>query len=77
MTDGLDLKGQLTGQLDLEKEAARRSLSFLQMGSSLTAGLLYKARGYEVQGRGEHVLSSGQRMARVQMRKQLAASLQF
>ena len=56
---------------ELEKEADRRGLPFLQMDSSLTAEAFYKARGYEVQGRGEHELRSGKRMACVQMRKQL------
>ncbi len=58
-----------------KKEADRRGLPFLQLDSSLTAEAFYKARGYEVQGRSEHVLRSGQRMTCVQMRKQFIPAI--
>lgn len=54
---------------ELEHAAQERGLPFLQMDSSLTAEAFYKARGYEVQGKGEHILRAGQRMACVHMRK--------
>ena len=39
--------------------------------SSVTAEPFYLAHGYNVRGRGEHMLRSGQRMACVKMEKAL------
>jgi hypothetical protein len=46
-------------------------VSALALVSTVGAEAFYAACGYEVVERGEHVLSSGHRMACVRMRKQL------
>jgi putative acetyltransferase len=56
---------------EIERIASENGVSFLQMDSSLTAESFYKALGYEVLEYGEHVLSTGPRMACVRMRKLL------
>jgi putative acetyltransferase len=56
---------------EIERIAVANGLTFLQMDSSVTAEPFYKSLGYEVLEYGEHVLSSGQRMACVRMRKAL------
>jgi len=60
--------------LALETEARKRGLPFLKMDASLNAESFYKARGYEVRSRGEHLLRSGQRMACVHMQKNLPSN---
>lgn len=56
----------------IESIARSRGLTFLQLDSSVTAEPFYRALGYEVRARGEHVLGSGQRMTCVKMEKRLA-----
>lgn len=56
---------------ELETIARAEAAPFLIVESSLTAVSFYKALGYEVLQRGEHVLSSGAAMAAVIMRKAL------
>ena len=56
---------------EIERIARHHGLTHLQLLSSLTAEPLYRALGYEVEGRVEHALSSGARMAAVKMRKNL------
>jgi putative acetyltransferase len=56
---------------EIERIAMENGVTFLQMDSSVTAEPFYKAMGYEVLEYGEHVLSSGPRMACVRMSKLL------
>ena len=56
---------------EIEEVARRHGLDRLQMDSSVTAEPFYRALGYTVSERGEHVLGSGQRMACVKMEKSL------
>jgi len=56
---------------EIERIALENGLASLQMESSVTAEPFYKALGYEVVDYGEHLLSSGDRMACVKMRKLL------
>ena len=56
---------------EIEEIARNHGLAFLQLDSSVTAEPFYRALGYEVRERGEHVLSSEQRMACVRMEKRL------
>ena len=56
---------------ELGRIARDNGLAHLQMDSSVTAELFYLAHGYDVRGRGEHTLGSGQRMACVKMEKAL------
>lgn len=56
---------------ELERIARDNGLANVQMDSSVTAEPFYLAHGYNVRGRGEHTLSSGQRMACVKMEKAL------
>jgi putative acetyltransferase len=57
---------------EIERIARDHGLAHLNLESSVNAELFYAALGYEVIGRGEHVLRSGERMAAVTMRKVLA-----
>ena len=57
--------------IGIEQAAREHGLRFLERDSSLTAELFYRRNGYEVTGRGEHVLPNGQRMACVKMRKDI------
>ena len=56
---------------EIEKIACNHGLANLQMDSSVSAEPFYRALGYAVSERGEHVLHSGQRMACVKMEKSL------
>jgi GNAT superfamily N-acetyltransferase len=56
---------------ELERIAKERGCRELRMDSSLTAAPFYASHGYEETGRGEHLLSSGEEMACVRMRKVL------
>jgi putative acetyltransferase len=56
---------------EIEDIAREHGLSVLQLESSVTAEPFYVAHGYEVIERGEHMLSSGVRMAAVKMQKRL------
>jgi putative acetyltransferase len=56
---------------DIERIAREHGLDHLQLESSITAEPFYSALGYQVEGRGEHLLSSGVPMAAVKMRKRL------
>jgi putative acetyltransferase len=56
---------------EIERTARHHRLTHLELLSSLTAEPFYRALGYEVEGRVEHVLGSGGRMAAVKMRKTL------
>ena len=58
--------------IELESIARAEGAPFLVVDSSLTAFPFYKALGYEVLRRGEHILSSSAAMAAVIMRKRLA-----
>jgi putative acetyltransferase len=58
---------------EIERIARHHGLTHLELMSSLTAEPFYRALGYEAEGRVEHVLSSGARMAAVKMRKTLKA----
>jgi putative acetyltransferase len=55
----------------LERAARDQGATALEADSSLTAEPFYRINGYEVCGRGEHVLNVGARMACVRMRKDL------
>lgn len=57
---------------EMERIARQHGLTHLELLSSLTAEPFYRALGYEVEDRIEHVLSSGGRMPAVRMRKPLA-----
>jgi putative acetyltransferase len=57
---------------EIERIAYDRGSKTLRADSSLNAELFYRSNGYEVDGRDEHVLSNGVRMACVRMRKDLA-----
>jgi putative acetyltransferase len=59
---------------ELERIALAHRLEWLALDASLTAEPFYAALGYEVLGRGEHVLGAGSRMACVKMGKALSAS---
>lgn len=54
---------------EIEEIARRHGLGGLWLDSSLTAEPFYRALGYVAQGRGEHSLRSGRRMACVKMKK--------
>jgi putative acetyltransferase len=56
---------------EIERAARERGLSVLELDCSITAEAFYRKQGYEVRGRGEHILGNGQRMACVKMRKVL------
>jgi putative acetyltransferase len=53
----------------LEHAARDQGATALDVDASLNAEAFYRSRGYEVCGRGEHVLNSGARMACLRMRK--------
>jgi putative acetyltransferase len=59
---------------EIEKIARKHDLTYLQMDSSVTAEPFYRALGYRVRERGDHVRHSGQHMACVKMEKPLVAS---
>jgi putative acetyltransferase len=59
---------------EIERIALENGMTFLQMDSSVTAELFYKALGYEVLEYGQHILQSGHPMACVRMRKLLQFS---
>ncbi len=54
---------------EIERMALEHGLTWLELDASVTSEPFYAALGYEAHGRGEHMLSSGQRMACVKMRK--------
>jgi putative acetyltransferase len=56
---------------EIERTARHHGLTHLTLLSSLTAEPFYRALGYEVEERVEHVLGSGGRMPAVKMRKVL------
>ena len=56
---------------EIERIAQHHGLTHLQLHSSVTAEPFYRALGYVVEDRAEHVLSSGECMAAVKMRKSL------
>jgi len=56
---------------ELEARARKHGLSNLSMDASINSERFYRHHGFEVEGRGEHVLNSGRRMACVRMRKLL------
>jgi putative acetyltransferase len=56
---------------EIERIARQHELTHLELHSSLTAEPFYRALGYVVEDRIEHVLGSGKRMAAVKMRKSL------
>jgi putative acetyltransferase len=56
---------------ELERIALEHRLEWLALDASLSSEPFYAALGYEVLGRGEHVLGSGHRMACVKMSKLL------
>jgi GNAT superfamily N-acetyltransferase len=58
---------------EIERAARKRGAPRLELDSSVTAEFFYQTLGYEAVERGERVLSNGQRMACVRMRKQLSA----
>jgi putative acetyltransferase len=55
----------------LERIASQHGLKYLELVSSITAEPFYSSLGYESLERGEHVMSTGGRMACVKMRKQI------
>lgn len=55
----------------LESLAREAGLTQLRMDASINAEAFYKANGFVVEDRGEHIMSSGGRMACVRMRKAL------
>ena len=57
---------------EIERIAREHHLDHLELESSITAERFYSALGYQVEGRGEHVLAPGVPMAAVKMRKRLA-----
>jgi putative acetyltransferase len=57
----------------LERAARHQGATVLEADASLNAEPFYRTNGYEVCGRGEHVLNSGVRMACVRMRKDLVS----
>jgi putative acetyltransferase len=57
---------------EIERITTTYGLSRLELDASITSEPFYKALGYEVRERGEHVLGSGQRMACVKMHKHLS-----
>jgi len=59
---------------ELEVRARRHGLTELTLDASINAEAFYRRNGYQVEGRGEHVLPSGRRIACAHMRKQLQAS---
>ncbi len=56
---------------EIETIAREHGLTYLQSDSSVTAEPFYRALGYAVRGRGEHVLHSGHRMICVKIEKRL------
>jgi putative acetyltransferase len=58
---------------EIERAARDQGIEVLEADSSVTAEPFYRNNGYEVCGRGEHVLNNGARMACIKMRKELAA----
>jgi putative acetyltransferase len=56
---------------EIERIARHHGLTQLELLSSLTAEPFYRALGYDVEERVEHVLGSGSRMPAVKMRKTL------
>ncbi len=57
----------------LERAAREQGATALEADGSLNSEPFYRSRGYEVCGRGEHVLNGGVRMACVRMRKDLGS----
>ena len=57
---------------EIERVARGQGLAFLEVESSITAEPFYAMLGYSVLERGNHILRSGQAMACVKMRKELA-----
>jgi putative acetyltransferase len=58
---------------EIERIARENALEYLELLSSTNAEPFYTALGYDVIGRGEHVLRSGKRMTAIKMRKVLSA----
>jgi putative acetyltransferase len=58
---------------EIERAAREQGVPRLELDSSLTAECFYRTAGYKVIEHGEHLLSNGQRMACVRMRKELGA----
>lgn len=58
---------------DIERIGRQHGLKDLELISSLTAEPFYRALGYEVEDRVDHVLGSGGRMSAVRMRKKIGA----
>jgi putative acetyltransferase len=56
---------------EIERIARHHGLRDLELVSSLAAEPFYRALGYEVEDRVEHVLGSGSRMPAVKMRKKI------
>ena len=56
---------------EIEGIARENGIVSVHLVASVNSEPFYKALGYEVQGRGEHALQSGRRMACVRMRKVL------
>jgi putative acetyltransferase len=59
----------------LEAIARGAGLDAIELDSSLGAARFYRARGYQIVARTEHLLSSGRAMAAVRMRKILASGV--
>lgn len=57
---------------EIERIARGHGLTFLRLTSSITAEPFYAALGYQILGHGRHTLNSGQVMACVRMRRDLA-----
>jgi putative acetyltransferase len=57
---------------EIERLARDNGLTGLELAASVNAEPFYRALGYEVRDRGEHVLRTGHRMAAVMMAKSLA-----
>lgn len=56
----------------LEEIAKLRGVKYLELESSITAEHFYAALGYKTLEHGEHVMSTGGRMACVKMRKKIS-----
>ena len=56
----------------IEQIVKQRGLKYLKLESSITAEPFYAALGYEALEHGEHVMSTGRRMACVKMRKEIS-----
>jgi putative acetyltransferase len=56
---------------EIERVALEQGLAILQLDASVTSEPFYRALGYDIRERGEHLLSSGERMACAKMEKRL------